>query len=137
MANYNNDIGSYSHSYFTGSKQYFTRDGVAGSNTDFAHFAARNKVLVRSVSIELKSNTSITTGTLKIMRTQGGSAGEVTKWTAAGLEISAGYATTVTLTEKNTLDTITSFMSVRLDTNAKGEWHVIYNYQVLFPADYA
>ena len=135
MANYNGDVGSYSHSYFTGEEQYFTRTAFTSSNTDYAHFAARNKVLVRSVSIECKSNPSTTIGTLKLYRTQGGSAAAIKTLTLAN--VSAGWLTTFTLTASNTLDTITSFMSTRIETNDKGDWHVIYSYQVLFPADYA
>ena len=130
MANYNGDVGTYSQDYFTELKEcWLNKVQGPASATDFAHFAARNKVLIRAVHIWCRSAASGTAGSLHFVRST------VTIASKTISSMSLGVAMSLTLTATNTLHTITEIASLRVTGAAdKGKWDVLYEYQVLYPA---
>jgi len=132
-----NDIGSYSHPQFTTQNQaVMFVDGAPTTAVNWACFASRNKVIVNRVYLRCTSSPSATAGSMAVHHNDTG--GTVT--TLANITVSAcsaGWNTTMTLTEK-TLETITQFISLVNDgTCDKGNWLVVYDYQVLFPGTYS
>jgi len=133
MANYNGDVGSYSHSDYTGLRECWMNkvSAAQASATDFAHFATRNTVLVRAVHIWLRSACSGTAGSMHVSR----SAVTIASKTMASLA-DAGTYFCFTLTSSNTLHTITEVMALRASGNEKGKFDVLYEYQVLYPSTF-
>jgi hypothetical protein len=48
--------------------------------------------------------------------------------------VSAGFSACITLTGSNTLSTITEVMALRLKGLDKGQWDVLWEYDVVYPA---
>jgi hypothetical protein len=132
MAEYNGDIGTYSHPYFTEMKEmWLNKVQGPASVTDFAHFCSRNKVLVRAVHLWLRSDASGTAGSLHVCR----SGVTIASKALAGYEVSAEYYACMTLTTLNTLHTITEIVSLQVSGTAdRGKVDVLYEYQILYPA---
>ena len=134
--NYSGDVGSYSHSHFTELKQaVMSVEGAPTTAIAFACFASRNKVIVNRVYVRCISSPSGTAGTLCVQHYgTSGTAATLQAMTASA--VSAGWNTTFSFTAK-TLETITEYLGL-VSTGAvdKGNWLVIYEYQVLFPATY-
>lgn len=128
MADYNGQVGTYSHSDYTGLREHWLNmvNISATSNTAFAHFASRNKILVRAVHVWTRSSGS-GAGSLEVYR--GGSI--AAKLTTPSMQ--AGHYYCVTLTADNTAETITTVFSLRRTTGDKGDVDVLYEYQVLYP----
>lgn len=98
------------------------------SATDFAHFRSRNKVLIRSVHVVMRSAASGTAGSLHFTR----SAVTIASKTVSAASV--GYSMVITLTTNNTLATITEVAAIRMTGAAdKGKWDVLYEYQILPP----
>jgi len=128
------EVGSYDHPHFTEQKVAFFAVMPAGvSQTQFAQFSSRNKILVNRANVLYTSSPSLTSGTLCVIFYDTA----LTATTLKALTVSActaGYATTMTFTAK-TLETITQHISVTgLD---KGDVAVSYEYQVLYPVNYS
>lgn len=133
MANYNGDVGSYSHEDYTGLKEaWINKAQGAASLTDIAHFASRNKVLVRAVHIWVRSACSAATGSAYVTRSAV-TIGSVTLASAT----TVGTYHCITLTTLNTLATITEQMAIRMGAGVdKGEFDVCYEYQILYPSTF-
>lgn len=134
---YNNELEGYSHPVYT--KLHEARlCKVQGpvSLLDFAHFRSRNTVIVRAVHLNIRSMCSAasaatnlaTAGTVFVTRSA------VTIATLAVAGGVTGYSGCITLTTNNTLATITEVMAIRLKGFDKGQWDVIYEYDVVYPA---
>jgi len=130
MANYNGDVGTYSHSDYTGLRELWLNrvQCPAASATDFAHFASRNKILVRAAHIWVRSACSATAGSLHVCR----STVTIASKTVASMG-DTGTHFCITLTANNTLHTITEVLSLQQSNNEDGEFDVLYEYQVLYP----
>lgn len=128
------DVGSYSHPMFTQvNVAFFSVLGAGVSQTQFASFSSRNKVLVNRANILYTSSPSLTSGTLTVIFYDTALTATTLK-TLTVSACSAGWATTVTFTAK-TLETITQHISMTgMD---KGDVAVSYEYQVLFPQTYS
>jgi len=134
--NYSGDVGSYSHSYFTSGMQERLTNiaGATASLAAWARFRARNKVLVSGVSLVNISAPTLTSGSLNVIFYDTGA----TATTLKSLTISscsAGWATALTFTGK-TLETLTQYIALTFTANEKGDWDVLYDYQVLYPDTY-
>lgn len=131
MANYNGDVGSYSHSDYTGLKQAWLNkvQGPAASVTDFAHFSSRNKILIRAAHLFVRSTASNTAGTMFVTR----SGVTIATKTMASMA-DAGTYHCITCTTLNTLSTITELIALRQANNEKGKFDVCYEYQILYPS---
>lgn len=132
--NYSGDIGSYSHPQFTEQRTaFFSVLGAGVSQTQFASFSSRNKILVNRANILYTSSPSLTAGTICVIFYDSGLTATTLKALTASA-VTAGYATTMTFTAK-TLETITQHISVTgMD---KGDVAVSYEYQVLYPETYS
>jgi hypothetical protein len=135
MANYasGSDIGTYSHEDFTGLREVLLNkvQGAAASVTNFAHFASRNKILIRAAHIWARSAASGTAGSMHVVR---GTTTIASK--AMGSLADAGKYHCITVTTLNTLATITDVIALRASGNEKGKFDVLYEYQVLYPATF-
>jgi len=132
MAHYNGDVGTYSHAHFTGLKETFmNRVQAVVSTSTFAHFASRNKILVRAIHTWVRSAFSLTAASLGIQRS-GVSIGYITAASMADV----GKYHYKALTASNTLHTITEVMNLHYPGDGKGELDVLYEYQVLYPSEY-
>lgn len=133
MANYNGDVGSYSHSDYTGLREVLLNkvQGASASITDFAHFASRNKILIRAAHIFVRSTASGTAGSMHVTR----SGVTIASKTMSSLADSGTYHC-ITCTTLNTLSTITEQIALRMSGNEKGKFDVIYEYQVLYPSTF-
>ncbi len=130
------DVGSYSHPYFTDQKQAtFSGAAAAASLVQWACFAARNKVLVNRVYVRNISAPSTTAGTLCCIHYDTAATATTLKALTVSA-CSAGWNTTITFTAK-TLETISQYIALTLTNNEKGDWLVIYEYQVLYPGTYS
>ena len=132
MANYNGDVGSYSHSDYTGLREaFFNRVHFTTSATEYAQFASRNKVLVRAVHVWIRSAMSAAGGSLYVARGT---------TTIAAVTVVSGTTTgtyhCITCTSLNTLATITDVMGVGCSgaVGGKGDLDIMYEYQVLYPS---
>jgi hypothetical protein len=132
--NYSGDIGSYSHPQFTEQRTaFFAVLGVGVSQTQFAQFSSRNKILVNRVSIMYTSSPSSTSGTLAVIFYDTALTATTLK-TLTVSSCSAGFATTVTFTAV-TLETLSQHLAITaLD---KGDVACSYEYQLLYPETYA
>lgn len=130
MADYTGNVQTYSHSDYSGLREQWMNMVVVGatSGTAFAHFASRNKIIVRAVHIWARSAMSATAGTLAVYR--GASAAKKITLTSMA---DAGKYFCATLTADNTADTITTVFSLKTESTEKGDWDVLYEYQVLYP----
>ena len=131
--NYSGDIDSYSGPFFSEQKvANFSVLGAGVSQTQFASFSSRNKILLNRVNVLYTSSPSLTAGTLCVIFYDSA----LTATTLKALTVSActaGWATTLTFTAK-TLETINQHFSMTgMD---KGDVVVSYEYQVLYPATY-
>ena len=135
MANYpsGSDVGTYSDEQFTGLREVWLNkvQGPAASVTNFAHFASRNKILVRAVHIFARSAASGTAGSMHVVR----GTTTIASKTMSSLA-DAGKYHCITCTTLNTLATITDVVALRASGNEKGKFDVCYEYQVLFPATF-
>ena len=130
------EVGSYSHPYFTTQHEAFLGNvaAAAASATAWAKFRSRNKILVSRVSLVCISAPSATAGSLHCVHYDTGA----TATTLKSLTIaacSAGWATSLSFTGK-TLGTLTEYIALMNQNNEKGDFEVIYEYQVLYPATY-
>jgi len=130
MANYNGDVGSYSHSDYTGLKEVWINKVQMGACvTPVAQFSSRNKILVRAMHVWTRSAASGSAASLTVTRSG------VTIASKVGASLNAtGIYFCVTCTTLNTLSTITEQVGFQLDTGDKGKWDVMYEYQVLYPS---
>jgi len=129
-------IGKYSDPQYTTQREAVINvEGAGVSATPFAAFMSRNKVLVNRVSVRCLSSPSVTSGTLCVHFVDtGGTATTLKHLTLAAC--SAGWNTTLTFTAK-TLETLTQYIALFATSNDKGNWSVVYEYQVLYPGTYA
>lgn len=133
MANYNGDVGTYSHEEYTGlNEQWINVATNPGSVTNFAHFGSRNKILIRAAHVFVRSAASAAGGSLHVMRS-----------TVTIASVTLASATTVgtyhclTCTTLNTLATIAEQVSMRSSGNSGGgKYDVCYEYQVLYPSTF-
>jgi len=130
-------VGSYSHPYFTGQNEAYMPNTVAAqaSATAWGHFRSRNKLLVSRVSLYCVSAPSATAGSLHVVHLDTGA----TATTLASLTLAscvAGYATTLSFTGK-TLGTITEAIALLNQNTEKGDFDLVYEYQVLYDTNYA
>ena len=137
---YNNELEGYSHPVYTRLNES-RMCGLQGpvSLTDFAHFRSRNTVIVRAVHIKQVSVCSApstatnfpSAGTIFVTRSA-----VTTKTLAVGSLNAGGTGASycITLVSANTLHTITEVMALRLKTLDKGEWDVLWEYDVIYPA---
>jgi hypothetical protein len=132
-ANYLGDVGTYSHSDYTGLKECFlNKVQMAASLTHAAHFASRNKVLVRAVHVWVRSAASAAGGSLHVTRSEV----TIASVTLASATTTGTYHC-LTCTTLNTLNTITEVMSLEVSGAAdKGKLDVLYEYQVLYPSTF-
>ena len=130
-------VGSYSHHQFTTQNQCcMCVNGAPVTAVNFACFASRNKVMVNRVHVRAISSPSGTPGSLAVHFNDTGA----TVTTLQNMTVSAcsaGWNTSFSFTAK-TLETITQFISLVSDGGCdKGDWMVVYEYQVLFPVTYS
>lgn len=130
-SNYTGDVGSYSHSDYTGLREIWLNkvQGAVASVTDFAHFASRNKILVKAVHLFVRSTASNTAGSMHVTR----SGVTIASKTMSSMADSGTYHC-ITCTTLNTLSTITEQIAIRASGNEKGKFDVCYEYQVLYPS---
>lgn len=135
MANYKSgsDVGTYSDVQYTGLREMWMNvvQAPAASVTNFAHFASRNKILIRAAHVWLRSAASGTAGSMHVMRSTVTIASKVMSSLA-----DAGTYHCITCTTLNTLSTITEMAALRASGNEKGKFDVMYEYQVLYPATF-
>lgn len=135
MANYasGSDIGTYSHEDFTGLREVLLNvvQAPAASVTNFAHFASRNKILIRAAHIWSRSAASGTAGSMHVVR----GTTTIASTTLSSLSDVGDYRC-ITCTTLNTLATITDIIALRMSGNEKGKFDVLYEYQILYPATF-
>lgn len=127
-------VGSYSHSYFTTQQETYMGNVVAAqaSATAWGHFRSRNKVIVSRVSLVCRSTPSATAGSLHVVYLDtGGSVNTLKTLTLASCTL--GWATTLSFTGK-TLSTLTEAIALIQQNTEKGDFDLVYEYQVLFDA---
>tara|TARA_Y100000034_G_scaffold132728_2_gene196405 strand:- start:207 stop:599 length:393 start_codon:yes stop_codon:yes gene_type:complete len=102
----------------------------AASLTAFGHFRCRNKCVVTHVVVTCTSLPSaITTFSLQVMRgTSTIAAHTVTSFSALGDDISALI---ITLASSGTLESVTDFIALELDSTEKGKFDIVYEYNLL------
>jgi hypothetical protein len=127
------DVDTYSGAQFTGLREVWMNkvQGAAASVTNFAHFASRNKILIRAVHIFVRSTASGTAGSMHVVRDTTTIASKVMSSLA-----DSGTYHCITCTTLNTLSTITEVAALRASGNEKGKFDVMYEYQVLYPATF-
>jgi hypothetical protein len=133
MAEYTGDVNSYSHSDYTGLRQVWLNkvQGAAASVTDFAHFASRNKIIVRAAHIFVRSTASGTAGSMHVTRS-----GITIASKAMSSLAEAGTYHCITCTTLNTCSTITEQIALRASGNEKGKFDVCYEYQIIYPSSF-
>jgi len=129
-------IGSYSDPQFTALRQNCMHvQGAPTTALSWACFASRNTVLVNRVYVRCISSPSATAGTLCVHFTDT-DATVTTLQAMTASAVSATWNTTFSFTAK-TLATITQYLSLASTGGVdKGDWMVVYEYQVLPPATY-
>lgn len=104
------------------------------SLTDFAHFQCRNRCIVHAVNFRLKSAASVAGGSLVAVRCRNTPSNSSVQTIASYSLISAtsaGSLGTITLASLNTLESLSDYIAVRLKSNDKGKWDIVYEYQLL------
>jgi len=104
------------------------------SLTDFSHFQCRNRCIVHAVSFRLKSAASVAGGSIVAVRcrnTPSNSSVQTINSYSLISATSAGSMGTITLASLNTLESISDYIAVRLKSNDKGKWDIMYEYQLL------
>ncbi len=134
----NNQLEGYSHPMYSELHEHrICRIAGPVSLTDFAHFRTRNTVIVRAVHLYCRSapssasaaTTPITSGSLFITR-----AGTTIRTTVTLAGVVATYSLCVTLVSSNTLTSMGDYAAVRIKGMDGGEWDVLWEYDVIYPA---
>jgi hypothetical protein len=124
---------SYDHPHYTVVRQ-ISLDKIAGGSTslvEFARFRCRTKALVRFVHVYCRSAPSAASGQVSVSRQ-----GSIIKTqTISTASLVAGQSFLFTLTSCNTLETITDTVGIQLGGTDKGDWDVLYEFQVLAGGD--
>lgn len=137
MAN-NNELEGYTHPlYSVGHEHRICKIQGPNSLIDFAHFRSRNTTIVRAMHIYCASAPStpstatnlVTSGSLFITRA---SSTIRTGVTLSG--VVAGWSLCVTLSSSNTTSSMGEWMAVRLKGMDKGQWDIIWEYDIIYPA---
>ena len=133
MANYNGDVGTYSEPQYTGLREVWMNMVKGGESTvHVAHFASRNKILVRALHLWVRSACTAAGGSIQVSRDTTSIAGK-----GATSMTTVGTYHCITLTTLNTLATITEVISMETNgTCGGGDFDIMYEYQVLYPATF-
>lgn len=127
----NNQLDGYSHPTYTALHES-RMSNVQGpvSTTDFAHFRSRNTVIVRAVHVYMRSAASTTLSLGSLHVTRNGTTIKGATWAASA----AGASILMTLASSNTLVTITDYAAIRLVGFDVGQYDVLWEYDVVYPA---
>lgn len=130
-------VDRYDDANFTILRQANVPSAQAGvSLVDFAHFRCRNKCIVHAVNFRIQSAASAAAGSLVAVRcrnTPSNSSVQTINSYSLVSATSAGSLGTITLASLNTLTSISDYIALRLKSNDKGKWDVVYEYQLLPP----
>jgi len=123
---------AYDHPNFTVVREAHMKSVQApsASLTDFAQFRCRNKCIVTHVVVTCVSLPSaVTTWSLYVMLN--GASTIATKTLTSFSNVSGLSAAVITIASQGTLESVTNFMSLQMDTTEKGKFDVIYVYRFL------
>jgi len=127
-------VESYDNPNFTIVREarMYGAQSPAASLTDFAVFRCRSKCIVKTISVHCRSLPSaITTFSLQVMR----GASTIAAKTVTSFSVVGDLSAIFTLNSSNTLTSLGESISLELDSTEKGKFDVIYEYQLLPPAN--